>query len=66
MNLKGGTKAHGAKKLGIQTLGELLSILIQDVSVRGGWTLKYFNAFFDYWVRSLPSSLRTHIMISGW
>ena len=58
--------AHGCKKLGIQTLGDLLTISIQDISMRGGWALKSFNTFFDYWVGSLPASVRTGKMISGW
>ena len=41
-------RAHGCKKLGIQTLGNLLTITIQDISMRGGWALKSFNTFFDY------------------
>ena len=59
-------KAHGAKKLGIQTLGNLLTINIQDISMRGGWALKAFNTFFDYWVGSLPSSVRSGKMMAGW
>ena len=43
---KGNLKAHGCKKLGIQTLGDLLTISIQDISMRGGWELKSFNIFF--------------------
>ena len=59
-------KAHGCKKLGIQTLGDLLTISIQDISMRGGWALKSFNTFFDYWVGSLPASVRSGKMIAGW
>ena len=59
-------KAHGPKKLGVQTLGDLLTITIQDISMRAGWVLKSFNTFFDYWVGSLPSSVRSGKMISGW
>jgi len=59
-------KAHGCKKLGIQTLGNLLTLSIQDISMRGGWALKSFNTFFDYWVGSLPASVRTGKMIAGW
>ena len=36
---RGNLKAHGCKKLGIQTLGDLLTISIQDISMRGGWEL---------------------------
>ena len=57
-------RAHGCKKLGIQTLGNLLTISIQDISMRGGWALKSFNTFFDYWVGSLPASVRTGKMDS--
>ena len=59
-------RAHGCKKLGIQTLGNLLTISIQDISMRGGWALKSFNTFFDYWVGALPSSVRSGKMIAGW
>ena len=59
-------KAHGAKKLGIQNLGDLLTVNIQDISMRGGWALKAFNTFFDYWVGSLPSNVRSGKMIAGW
>ena len=59
-------KAHGAKKHGIQILGDLLTVSIQDISMRGGWALKAFNTFFDYWVGSLPSNVRSGKMISGW
>ena len=59
-------KAHGCKKLGIQTLGDLLTISIQDISMRGGWELKSFNTFFDYWVGSFPASVRSGKMIAGW
>ena len=59
-------KAHGAKKHGIQILGDLLTVNIQDISMRGGWALKAFNTFFDYWVGSLPSNVRSGKMISGW
>ena len=52
--------------MGIQTLGNLLTISIQDISMRGGWALKSFNTFFDYWVGSLPASVRTGKMIAGW
>ena len=38
-------KAHGPKKLGVQTLGDLLTITIQDISMRAGWVLKSFNTF---------------------
>ena len=38
-------KAHGAKKHGIQILGDLLTVSIQDISMRGGWALKAFNTF---------------------
>ena len=50
---------HGAKKIGIHNLGDLLSINIQDIPMRGRWALKSFNNFFDYWVGSFPSSVRT-------
>ena len=63
---KGNLKAHGCKKLGIQTLGDLLTISIQDISMQGGWELKSFNTFFDYWVGSLPASVRSGKMIAGW
>ena len=66
MKEKDNVQAHGAKKLGIQTLGNLLTINIQDISMRGGWALKAFNTFFDYWVGSLPSSVRSGKMIAGW
>ena len=66
MKEKDNVQAHGAKKLGIQTLGNLLTINIQDISMRGGWALKAFNTFFDYWVGSLPSSVRSRKMIAGW
>ena len=59
-------RAHGAKKLGVQRLGDLLNITIQDISMRAGWVLKSFNTFFDYWVGSLPASVRSGKMISGW
>ena len=29
--------AHGAKKYGIQKLGDLLTTSVQDISMRGGW-----------------------------
>lgn len=61
-----GLKAHGAKKLGVQTLGDLLTVNITDISMRGGWALKSFNTFFDYWVGSFPASVRTGKMIAGW
>ena len=38
--------AHGAKKLGIQTMGDIMTMTIQDISMRGGWALKSFNTFF--------------------
>ena len=57
---------HGAKKLGVQTLGDLLTISIQDISMRAGWALKAFNTFFDYWVGSLPGNVRCGKMIAGW
>ena len=66
LNSSAGFNAHGAKKLGIQTLGDLLTISIQDISMRGGWALKSFNTFFDYWVGSLPASVRTGKLIAGW
>ena len=28
--------AHGAKKLGIQTMGDMMNMTIQDISMRGG------------------------------
>ena len=59
-------RAHGAKKLGVQRLGDLLNITIQDISMRAGWVLKSFNTFFDYWVGSFPSSVRSGKQISGW
>ena len=65
-NMAPDVKAHGPKKLGVQTLGDLLTITIQDISMRAGWVLKSFNTFFDYWVGSLPSSVRSGKMISGW
>ena len=37
--------AHGAKKLGIQNMGDIMSMTIQDISMRGGWALKSFNTF---------------------
>ena len=43
-------KAYGSKKLGIQKLGDLLTITIEDISMRGGWSLKTLNTFFGYWV----------------
>ena len=61
-----GLKAHGCKKLGIQTLGDLLTVSITDILMRGGWALKSFNTFFDYWVGSFPASVRTAKMIAGW
>ena len=66
LHLNPKVKQHGAKKLGIQTLGDLLTISIQDISMRGGWALKAFNTFFDYWVGSLPGSVRSGKMIAGW
>ena len=66
LNTSDGFNAHGAKKLGIQILGDLLTISIQDISMRGGWALKSFNTFFDYWVGSLPASVRTGKLIAGW
>ena len=66
LSMKDGLNAHGAKKLGIQTLGDLLTISIQDISMRGGWALKSFNTFFDYWVGSFPASVRTGKLIAGW
>ena len=59
-------KAHSGKKLGINTLGNLLTINIQDISMRGGWALKSFNTFFDYWTGALPSSVRSGKMLAGW
>ena len=58
--------AHGAKKYGIQKLGDLLTTSVQDISMRGGWALKTFNTFFDYWVGSFASSVRTGKCMSGW
>ena len=58
--------AHGAKKYGIQKLGDLLTCSVQDISMRGGWALKTFNTFFDYWVGSFASSVRTGKCMSGW
>ena len=46
--------AHGAKKLGIQTMGDLMSMTIQDISMRGGWTLKSFNTFLTIGLGHLP------------
>ena len=34
--------------------------------MRAGWVLKSFNTFFDHWVGSFPSSVRSGKMISGW
>ena len=34
--------------------------------MRGGWALKSFNTFFDYWVGSFPASVRTGKLIAGW
>ena len=59
-------KAYRPPKIGVQTLGDLLTITIQDICMRTGWVLKSFNTFFDYWVRSLPSSVRSGKMIPGW
>ena len=59
-------KTHSGKKLGINTLGNLLTITIQDISMRGGWALKSFNTFFDYWTGAFPSSVRSGKMIAGW
>ena len=58
--------AHGANKYGIQKLGDLLTTSVQDISMRGGWALKSFNTFFDYWVGSFASSVRTGKCMSGW
>ena len=58
--------AHGAKKLGIQTMGDIMSMTIQDISMRGGWALKSFNTFFDYWVGSYASSIRSGKALAGW
>jgi len=58
--------AHGAKKLGIQTMGDMMSMSIQDISMRGGWALKSFNTFFDYWVGSYSSSVRSGKVLAGW
>ena len=58
--------AHGAKKLGIQTMGDIMSMTIQDISMRGGWALKSFNTFFDYWVGSYASSVRSGKALAGW
>ena len=66
LNTSDGFNAHIAKKIGIQTLGDQLTISIQDISMRGGWALKSFNTFFDYWVGSLPASVRTGKLIAGW
>ena len=57
--------AHGAKKFGLQKLGDSLSINVQDFSMRGGWALKSCNTFFDYWVGSFLSSVRTGKCMSG-
>ena len=38
-------RAHGAKNLGVQRLGDLLNITIQDTSMRAGWVLKSVNTF---------------------
>ena len=38
-------KAHIVKKLCIQILGDLLTLSISDISMRGGWVLKLFNTF---------------------
>ena len=34
--------------------------------MRGGWALKSFNIFFDYWVGSFASSVRTGKCMAGW
>ena len=65
-NIAPDVKAREPKKLGVQTLGDLLTMTIQDISMRAGWVLKSFNTFFDYWAGSLPSSVRSNKMISGW
>ena len=59
-------KGHGAKKLGVQILDDLLTINIQDILFRCEWALKAFNTFFDYWVGTLPSNVRSGKMIAGW
>ena len=40
-NLRG----HGAKTLGVQSLGDLSNITIHDISMRAGWVLKFFDIF---------------------
>ena len=58
--------SHGAKKFGIQKMGDMMSLTIQDISMRGGWALKSFNTFFDYWVGSYAASERTGKILAGW
>ena len=56
---------HSAKNYGIQILGDLLTISVLDINEGGGWALKTFNAFFDYWAGSFPSSARTGKCMAG-
>ena len=57
---------RSAKKYGIQLLGDLITISVQDIPTTGGRAIKIFNTFFDYWVGSFPSSVRTGQYMAGW
>ena len=46
-------------------LGNLLTITIRDIFMRGRCALKNFNKFYNYWVGLLLSNVRSGKMITG-
>ena len=56
---------HDGKRVGVQTLGDS-GLMPQDIIARSGWLVKNFNTFFDYWVKTKTSMVKTGKVLGGW
>ena len=57
--------AHCGKKYGIQTIGDS-NLCPQDIIGRAGWVVKNFHTFFDYWVCTHESMVKSGRAIYDW
>ena len=58
--------AHCGKNFGIDILGNVMFLPIQDIFAHSGWIVKNFNTFFDYWTGTMKSLKRSGKALGGW